>query len=55
MSLEADSEQSFLEESVLDEVISTHRGVKDSCCMAITATVAMGLSHRLVLLMSFRL
>lgn len=46
VSLEADGEHSFLEESGLDEVISTHRGFKDSCCMAVTATVAMGLSLR---------
>lgn len=52
VSLEADGEHSFLDGSGLDEVISTQRGFKESCCMAVTATVAMGLSHRPVLLMS---
>lgn len=48
--LETESGQNFLEESALHEVISSQWGLKD--CTAIMATVAMRVSHRLVLLMS---
>lgn len=48
--LEADSWHNFLEASALHEVISSQWVLKD--CTAIMATVAMGVSHRLVLLMS---